>query len=197
MKRFFFFCLLCLVLALTVVAGQALALSPPQVGGVLPDFELPMPKSDAQRSYLGLSRGMPLFGKGTFKIQQIKGEAVILEIFSMYCPYCQAEAPRVNALYAKINNNPSLRGRIKIIGIGMGNNSYEVGTFQKKYQVPFPLFPDEDFSLHKKFGEVRTPYFIVIRAYPNGAHRIVYSQLGAFGDVDQFLGQIIKLTGIQ
>jgi len=140
---------------------------------------------------------MPFFGGGTFRIPQIKGDAVILEIFSMYCPYCQAEAPNVKALYEKIEKTAALRGKIKIVGIGVGNNPYEVGTFKKKYQIPFPLFPDGDFSLHKKFGEVRTPYFIVIRNFPNGSYLIVYSKLGAFGDVDQFLCQVIKLTGIK
>lgn len=197
MKRFWSFYLLWLALFLTIVGGRALAVSPPQVGGALPDFDLAVPKDAAEKNYLGLSRGLPLFGKETFKIQQIKADVVILEIFSMYCPHCQAEAPRVNDLYAKIDKNPSLRGKIKIIGIGIGNNVYEVGTFKKKYKIPFPLFTDEDFSLHKKFGEVRTPYFIVIRNYPKGSYRIVYSQLGAFGEVDQFLSQVIKLTGIK
>jgi thiol-disulfide isomerase/thioredoxin len=167
------------------------------VGGVLPEFELVLPRDAAVRYYLGLSGGMAFFGDKTFKITKIKSEVVILEIFSMYCPYCQAEAPNVKAVYEKIEKNPRLRNKIKILGIGAGNNSYEVETFKKKYQIPFPLFADREFILHKKFGEVRTPYFIVLRNYPNGSYRIVYSKLGAFGDVDQFLNLIIDLTGIK
>ena len=197
MKRFLSICLLVFAVFLIFIVENGLASSPPLVGGLLPEFELAIPRDAAEKNYLGLSRGMPFFGGGTFRIPQIKGDAVILEIFSMYCPYCQAEAPNVKALYEKIEKTAALRGKIKIVGIGVGNNPYEVGTFKKKYQIPFPLFPDGDFSLHKKFGEVRTPYFIVIRNFPNGSYRIVYSKLGAFGDVDQFLSQVIKLTGIK
>jgi hypothetical protein len=50
---------------------------PPAVGGVLPEFDLSVPKSDEHQKYLGLA------GK-TFTIPQIKAEVVIVEIFSMY-----------------------------------------------------------------------------------------------------------------
>ncbi|SEM53437.1 Peroxiredoxin [Syntrophus gentianae] len=197
MKRFSTILGLVLAVTLAVMVKNACAVSPPQARGALPEFELAIPQDAAERNYLGLSRGLPFLGKGTFKMTQIKGDVVILEIFSMYCPYCQAEAPNVKALYEKIEKTASLRGRIKMIGIGAGNNAYEVDTFKKKYQIPFPLFSDGDFVLHKKFGEVRTPYFIVFQNYPNGSYRIVYSKLGAFGDVDTFLNLVIKLTGIQ
>lgn len=51
---------------------------PPAVGGVLPEFTLPVPKSDAHQKYLGLA------GKESFKISEISAEVVIIEIFSMY-----------------------------------------------------------------------------------------------------------------
>jgi len=165
------------------------AVPPPAVGGTLPNVELPGPKDGADRRYLGLS--------GAFKIPDIKARAVIVEIFSMYCPYCQKEAPVVNQLFARIEGNPALKGKIKMLGIGMGNSPFEVGVFKKKYGVAFPLFPDPDFVIHKRMGEVRTPYFIVIRILPNGGHRVVYSKLGAFGDVDAFLAAIVRDAGIQ
>jgi peroxiredoxin len=115
----------------------------------------------------------------------------------MYCPYCQREAPNVNQLYDKIEQNPALKGKIKIIGIGAGNTSYEVGTFKKKYNVPFPLFADGDYVIHKTVGEVRTPYFIGVKINPDGSHQVIYSKLGGFEGVDQFLEMMIKLSGIQ
>jgi thiol-disulfide isomerase/thioredoxin len=187
-------CWLAVVLTLLGVAGSArTANSPPAVGGTLPDIKLPIPKDSAEKNYLDLG----FFGFGTFKIPEIKAKLVIIEIFSMYCPYCQGEAPNVNQLYAKIDDNPSLKGKIKIIGIGAGNTSYEVGTFKKKYNVPFPLFADGDYVIHKIVGEVRTPYFIGVKINTDGTNRVIYSKVGTLGGVDDFLSTLIKLSELQ
>jgi len=57
----------------------AMALNdPPAVGGALPPLELAVPQDEAVKSYLGIS------GDGQFTVPQIKAEAVIIEVFSMY-----------------------------------------------------------------------------------------------------------------
>jgi peroxiredoxin len=193
MKKILGCWLLVIMLLLPVASSLTAASSPPMVGGTLPDIKLPIPKDSADKNYLGLG----FFGFGTFKIPEIKAKLVIIEIFSMYCPYCQNEAPNVNQLYARIEDNPSLKGKIKVIGIGAGNTSYEVGTFKKKYNVPFPLFADGDYVIHKMAGEVRTPYFIGVKLNPNGSHQVIYSKLGALGGVDDFLSTLIKLSDLQ
>lgn len=193
MKKFVLYSLLAVLFA-CFTAAPLLAAAPPAVGGQLPDFSLPAPKDSTDKSYLGVSGR--LFS-GPFKIPQVKANVVIIEIFSMYCPYCQAEAPNVNSLFSKIENDPALKGKIKLLGIGIGNSDYEVGVFKKKYSIPFPLFPDGDFKLHKLLGEPRTPYFIGVRINPDGSHQIFYSKLGAFEGVDAFLNQIIKLSGLK
>jgi peroxiredoxin len=164
---------------------------PPKKGETLPVFNLPVPENPAHRDYLGLSAG------GAFTIPKIRASVVIVEIFSMYCPYCQREAPEVNSLYQRIEKSPELKDKIKLVGIGAGNSSFEVGIFQKQYNIPFPLFPDEDFSIHKCFGEVRTPYFIVMKIHPDGSHKVIYSEPGGLKGVDHFLQLIIDLSGLK
>lgn len=169
-----------------VLAGT----EPPQKGGLLPDITLSVPQEPKNQKYIGLS------GEGQFTIPQVKADVVLVEFFSMYCPYCQDEAPNVNKLYNKIETNSNLKNRIKLIGIGVGNSLYEVSIFRKKYEINFPLFPDSDFSIHKAVGEVRTPYFIGVRIMKDGSHSIIYSKLGEIGDVDKFLSLIVRLSGI-
>ena len=193
MKKIIVYVLAVIMTLLWVASAARAASSPPAVGGTLPDITLPVPKDSAEKNYLDLG----FFEFGTFKIPEIKAKLVIIEIFSMYCPYCQGEAPNVNQLSAKIDDNPSLKGKIKIIGIGAGNTSYEVGTFKKKYNVPFPLFADGDYVIHKIVGEVRTPYFIAVKISPDGTNRVIYSKLGAIGGVDDFLSALIKLSELQ
>lgn len=170
-------------------AGEAAG--PPTVGGPLPAFTLTVPKEAAEKAYLGLA------GSGTFAIPQLRSQAVVIEIFSMYCPYCQKEAPKVNQLFSLIEADPGLRGKIKVIGIGAGNSPFEVGIFRKKYGVAFPLFPDADFTLHKLLGEVRTPTFIVLKNQPSGSSQVVLSRLGAFASAEAFLAEIVAAAALK
>ncbi len=163
---------------------------PPQKGDLLPEIILSVPQDPENQKYVGLP------GEGQFTISQVKADVVLVEFFSMYCPYCQAEAPNVNKLYNKIEKNSNLKNRIKLIGIGVGNSPYEVSIFRKKYAINFPLFPDADFSIHKTIGEVRTPYFIGVRIMKDGSHSIIYSKPGGIGDVDKFLSLILGLSGL-
>jgi thiol-disulfide isomerase/thioredoxin len=181
-----------MILLFSAFISPALAANkPPEKGETLPVMNLPIPKNPDERNYLGLSGG------GLFKIPQIKAKVVIIEIFSMYCPYCQKDAPGVNELYRLIENNPDIKNKIKLIGIGAGNSSYEVEVFKKTYNVPFPLFPDKDFTIHKVCGEVRTPYFMVVKINEDGTHQIVHNQLGNYPGAEPFLELVLKASGLK
>jgi peroxiredoxin len=185
----------CFMFAAVVFFGWAMPgwteTLPPGLDASLPDFQLPVPENPAYGQYLGVG------DKGLFRIPQIKARAVVIEIFSMYCPFCQKEAPRVNELYQKIESDTELKGRIKMIGIGAGNSPFEVDIFRKKYNVPFPLFPDQDFVIHKLLGEPRTPYFIVVTSGPGSSRKVIYSKLGGILDFDTFLKTIRSRAGIE
>ena len=181
-----------MILLFSAFISPALAANkPPEKGEQLPVINLPIPKNPEERNYLGLS------GSGSFKIPQIKAKVVIIEIFSMYCPYCQKDAPGVNELYRLIENNADIKNKIKLIGIGAGNSSYEVDVFKKTYTVPFPLFPDKDFTIHKACGEVRTPYFMVVKINEDGTHQIVHNQLGGYPGAEPFLELVLKASGLK
>ncbi len=170
--------LTCLLIPSTLPATET---APPAAGGKLPDIRLTIPADPGYQAYLGIK------GEGTFSLSQIKAPVVIVEIFSMYCPHCQKEAPSVNELYSKIQSSEKLKGNVKLVGIGVGNSPFEVEYFKKTYAVQFPLFSDGDFIVHKQLGEVRTPYFIGIKIHKNGSHTIFYSKLGGIANNDNFL----------
>lgn len=173
MKKVKYGLVIILMLVLSLGGSVSMAASLPSVGGVLPD----------------LSPG--------FSLPKPRDGVVIIEIFSMYCPYCQREAPNVNKLYDRIQANPNLKSKMRLVGIGVGNSAYEVDVFRKRYNISFPLYSDGDFKMHKNLGEPRTPYFIGVKINPDGSHRIFYSKLGEFGDVDKFLEEMVRLSGIK
>jgi len=156
-----------------------------EIGGKL-DFTLPAPENELHKAYLGLLNDDPFF------IGQIKSDIVIIEIFSMYCPVCQREAPNVNTLFNLIQNSRPLNQKIKLIGIGAGNSPFEVDFFKKKYDIEFPLFSDPDFTIHKKIGAVRTPHFFGLALQGNGEFKVFYSQSGAVSDPEKFLKTLLK-----
>lgn len=155
------------------------------------DFSLPAPEESFHRRYLGLETLDPFF------LNQIQAKVLIIEIFSMYCPICQREAADVNKLFELIQKNPKLKDQVRFIGIGAGNSAYEVNFFKENYQIEFPLFSDAKFVIHKKIGEVGTPYFIGLTPGKEKGLEIFYSQSGEIIDPEKFLEIIVKASGLK
>jgi thiol-disulfide isomerase/thioredoxin len=162
----------------------------PAVGEMFPELRPSVPENPDHRNYLGLS------GRQSFTVGDIDAEVVVIEIFNMYCPHCQREAPNINAFYQRVEQSPRLRGRVKVIGIGVGNSPFEVDHFRKTYEVPFPLFPDPDYSIHQALGEVRTPYFFGVKPDAGGGARVFFSRLGGSRSAERILEELIRQSGL-
>ena len=162
----------------------------PKKGGTLPAISLSVPKDPGEKFYLGLARD------GSFKIHQIKAKVVLIKIFNLYCPVCQSTASAMVELFHQIEKHPDFRGKIKLIGIGAGNNEPEIEVFKQYNNIPFPVFPDEDLSIHKALGEVRTPFYIAVRINRDRSHEIVYTHLGGLTDIQGLLDLMYEAYGI-
>jgi len=47
----------------------------------------------------------------------------------------------VNEMFRKIEGDVKLKGKVKLIGIGVGNSAFEVNHFKKDLQYPVSAFP--------------------------------------------------------
>ncbi len=157
----------------------------------IPTIELPMPVSEQAKSYLGLS------GTGNFTIGQIKAQVLIIQVFSFYCPHCQKSASQVNDLFRLIQGRADMKDKIKMIGIGVGNSIYEIDSYRKRYAVPFPLFPDVSNEYSLQLGAKGTPTFIGLKVNSKGVQEHFYFLEGGFPDNQQFLNEIIQLSGMK
>ena len=115
----------------------------------------------------------------------------------MYCPHCQRSAPFVNDLFQSIQGRTDLKQKIKIIGIGIGNSTYEVDLFKNKYGILFPLFPDQDSAISRLLGVSSTPTFIGAKINHDGTTEQFYFTSGELTDAAHFLSEIIKLSGLK
>jgi len=176
---------LCIAVCIFIGLSESQALGGEVIscGMNLPEFTLDVSDSAKIRQYLCLKDSK------SCSISQIPAKFVLIELYSLYCTACQRQAPIANKIYKCIKRDPDLSRDIKMIGIGMGNNQKEIVAYRMRFRVPFPLFADPRFDIHKKFGEPRTPYTILV----SNSGKILLAHYGEVKDIDDFLSRIRKI----
>ena len=178
-----------IVLGLAQTVPSAMAAeqnAAPKAGDVLPDLPVTARLTPAEAASLGLPANAP-----SFRLSQIKARVLLVEVFSMYCPRCQAAAPAVNRLHERLAASPRAR-ELRFVALGAGNTPFEVDFYRQKYRTAMPLLPDEDYSLHKAFRAVGTPAFFVLQALPGGRGlKVLLFHEGQPGDEDAFFEQVL------
>lgn len=189
----------CVVLYAVSAASPALALkasdapgsAPLEVGETFPNVALDGEITDANAAALGLDPAAE-----SWTINDIDVPVLIFQVFSMYCPHCQNEAPvmvRMDEFITELGKDDT----IEIVGLGAGNSQTEVNIFRDKYDIEFPLFPDMEFEAYKPLGSVGTPYFYVLKKDDAaGAYTVVISQLGRVNGPESFVDEVILETGL-
>ncbi|MGC8660488.1 MAG: peroxiredoxin family protein [Desulfomonilaceae bacterium] len=156
---------------------------------ILAGLKFDAPESLVDKKYLGLHDGPD------FRLVDIRASYIIIEIFSMYCPICQRDAPVINQLHDLILKIPTLENNVKIVGIGAGNTPYEVSVFRKKFNISFPLIPDDNLAIQKALSQnIRTPTFIVGKLSRNGKIKAVFTRVGAIKDAGEFLKELLAMS---
>jgi thiol-disulfide isomerase/thioredoxin len=144
-----------------------------------PDLTFKHMLSKGEQTYLGIPQ------KGFFSFREIRGSLFIIEFLSTYCYNCQKQAPIINEVYASVEKDPRLKGRVKIIGIAAGNSLAEVKHYKKEYKIPYPILPDSEFDAHNAVGSPRTPFTIWVRKDTQGKGVVVSTHLGGIESAEK------------
>jgi thiol-disulfide isomerase/thioredoxin len=157
----------------------------------LPNLTLKVPNNETYRDYLGL-KGQP---GDDFTLEDIDADVLLIQLFSMYCPFCQEEAPNVNSLYQAMLDFSQQDFKVKIIGLGANNSDFEIDHYRNTYNVEFPLFPDQDMNMYNTLGGKGTPGFIGSRKGADNHYSIVLRQSGGFYQVEEFFNELLRKSG--
>ncbi len=128
------------------------------VGDPFPATRLKSPDNSQDRSYLGLGPDA-----ADFSIRDIEADLVLVEMLNTYCVPCLEQVSFYNDLFEAIEADESMRGRIKMLAVGVGNNEEEIRRFREEYNIPFPVVADPRMDLHEAVGEPRAPFSILVR----------------------------------
>ncbi|MBW1829567.1 MAG: TlpA family protein disulfide reductase [Deltaproteobacteria bacterium] len=146
------------------------------VGMNLPQITLDAPASKKDKEYLSLKTGEP------FSLSQIPAKLIVLEIFSVYCPHCRMQAPKLNKVYKLIQLDMELSPDIKMIGIAALDDQNKTDKWKTTLHVPFPLFADLNADIWGKFGKPGVPYTLLI----SNSGKVLSTNSGVTEDTDDF-----------
>jgi peroxiredoxin len=174
--------------ALAVLVSASLASGPawcgglPKKGDTLAPFELDAPGSEKANEYLGISQPK-------FRLGDIPGRLLLVEVIGVYCPQCYQQAPLFNNLFNRIEKG-RLKGQVRMLAIAAGGNMNEIKYLYEQVQYNFPVVPDPQFEIHKLLGEPRTPFTLLVE--PQG--KVLYTHMGVIENVDALLKLINELV---
>ncbi len=174
---------ICLLFFTMLVRSGECASPPPT--STPADNRLPAPQTESERKYLGLSSTVE-----RFSLDNVQADILVLDFFDMYCHVCQNRARHMNEFYQLVQSR-GLSGRVRVLGVGVGDTPKEVAVFKEKFGLPFPVFPDRTGSFSRQFGKIRVPNVIVFKRRL-GHFEVVYQESSLPDNPEQFLAKVLS-----
>ena len=99
-----------------------------------------------------------------------------------------AQAPVLNALYSKVGNDASLKGKVKFLSVAQGQDQGPATMWKKFKNVPFAVVPDPDSKLGKAMNF--SPYPVTLLVDKSG--KVLWAHTGSFESADEAFTAIKK-----
>lgn len=121
--------------------APAVAASAPQAGFIAPDFTLKTPEGE------------------TYTLSELKGNAVLVNLWATWCPPCRAEMPAIQKMYDEYKDQGFV---VLAVNSTIQDSASEIPIFTEEYTLSFPILLDElgDVSRMYQVRSLPSSYFI-------------------------------------
>ena len=115
--------------------------SAPQAGFTAPDFTLKTPAGE------------------TYTLSELKGNAVLVNLWATWCPPCRAEMPAIQKMYDEYKDQGFV---VLAVNSTVQDSVIEIPTFTSEYSLNFPILLDElgDVTRMYQVRSLPSSYFI-------------------------------------
>lgn len=155
------------------------------LGDFFPSCRLVVLNNKSDRAYLGL----PADAKA-FALSEVKADYLFVELYSELCYGCLQEVASYNHLFQEIEADSFLKGRLKMLGLGVDSSYRAVVKFRRQHQVRFPLFADRGREVFSCLGQPELPTAYLLERQPNGRWKIELILSGHIGDTRAVLSRL-------
>lgn len=151
------------------------------VGEQFPACRVAVLNGDEDREYLGLPEGTRWLD-----LAQLRARFVLIQLYNTMCADCVAETKLMTRFFQQVEEDPVLKGRLKIIGLGIYNSNIEVVRFKRHYDVAYPLFSDKTGQIFECLGQAQLPLAYLLQAEGGGVWTIRLIKSGYFEPDETF-----------
>ena len=159
-------------------------------GDLFPKTSFPNLFTSEEKKYLGIGV------KKTFSTDEIQSDLVIIKFLNTNCTYCIRLLPTFKEIYRLVEDDQSLKAKIRMIGIGAGDTLMELKELKKNHPVPYPVVADTDFKAHKAVGEPRVPFIVVARKDIQNQWVVATVNVGLIFSAEHFVGELKAILHI-
>lgn len=113
----------------------------PQAGFAAPDFSLKTPTGE------------------TYTLSELRGQAVLVNLWATWCPPCRAEMPTIEAMYQEYKDQGFV---VLAVDMTYQDDPFEVVPFTQEHNLTFPVLLEEtgDVAAAYQLRSLPSSYFI-------------------------------------
>jgi peroxiredoxin len=165
-----------------------------RAGDALPHLPVYPAEDPVRWRYLGLPPDQKVV-----PLSDARADLLVMELLNIYCFACQSQALAFNHVFELIEKKPELKGRIKIVGLAVGNTGEEAEDFRKEYGLKFPVIADVDRHAPQLLGpDVLPPFSLYIRRDGAGKlTKVMATQVGVVEDPQILFDHLIELLAMK